>query len=345
MEKKFFTHHSPFELESGERIDKLELCYHISRKRSPGSKVIWICHALTANSNPLEWWDNLAGDGKIFDPSLHTIICVNVPGSCYGSSGPSSTSKEGKQYLLSFPKVTVRDVVKAQNLLREHLGIYKIDLIIGGSVGGFQALEWSILFPDVVQNCALIACNARVSPWGAAFNESQRLALQSDSTFLRQESINGGKAGLAAARSIALLSYRTYLGYGITQKDDEDSVFAERACSYQQYQGKKLCDRFDAYSYYILSYLTDSHNTGRDRGGIEKALGCVKAKTLVIGIESDMLFPFREQEELHRLIKNSVLSKIYSDFGHDGFLLEGESISKILLKHFSFLKLRSTDFS
>ena len=308
MKREIFHYNGTFELESGEVLDTLELCYHISVNPAPGSEVIWICHALTANSNPLEWWKDLTGKDKLFDPSLYTIICVNMLGSCYGSSGPSTYNKENRRYMLSFPKVTVRDIVKSQNLLREHLGIEKISLVIGGSIGGFQALEWTLMYPDVVANSVLIASNARVSPWGSAFNESQRMALLSDSTFIAQNDLNGGKAGLAAARSVALLSYRSHKGYGLTQKEEEeDTIFASRACSYQQYQGKKLCDRFDAYSYYILTHSVDSHNAGRGRGGIEKALGVIKAK-------------------------------IHSDFGHDGFLLEWESISKVIRKHVKFIR-------
>ncbi|MCK9305442.1 MAG: homoserine O-acetyltransferase [Bacteroidales bacterium] len=339
MKRQFYVHNSPFELESGGRLDRMELCYHISKKRRKNEKVIWICHALTANSDPVEWWGDLAGKGKLFDPDKYTVVCVNALGSCYGSTGPTSISPEGKEYLLSFPRVTVRDVVRSQNILREYLGIEKIDLVIGGSVGGFQALEWSLLFPESIENCALIACNARVSPWGTAFNEAQRMALMSDQTFREQKSAEGGKTALAAARAIGLISYRSYSGYAITQSEkDEEALFANRACTYQQYQGKKLCNRFDAYSYYSMLWLTDSHNTGRGRGGVEKALGAVRAKTLIIGIEGDMLFPFPEQVEIHKHIKNSRLEKITSQFGHDGFLLEWKQISNILSDNFEFLK-------
>lgn len=206
-------------------------------------------------------------------------------------------------------------------------------MIIGGSIGGFQALEWSISEPDLFDYSVLIACNARVSPWGTAFNESQRMAICADPTFGEQKSINGGKKGLEAARSVALLSYRSHSGYGITQSEaDDDTLFAGKACSYQQYQGKKLSNRFDAYSYYYLTKSIDSHNVGRKRGGVEKALAKVKAKTICIGIAGDVLFPVEEQKFLAKHIRNAEYSEIISQFGHDGFLLEYEQIQNILNK-------------
>ncbi len=338
MKKAFFEYKNPFIFESGERLEKLDICYHYTDNLDKKKRVIWICHALTANSNPEEWWSDLTGPGKLFDTTKYTIICANMIGSCYGSSGPSSYDSKDKRHLLSFPKVTVRDIVNSQNLLRKHLGIEHIDVVVGGSIGGFQALEWSIMFPDIIKNLILLACNARVSPWGTAFNESQRMALFSDSTFQKQKNLEGGKLGLATARSIALLSYRSYSGYGTTQQEeDSTSLFAKKACSYQQYQGKKLVDRFDAYSYYTLTKSVDSHNVGRERGSVSQALSLIKASTLIIGIDSDMLFPVEEQIYLNKNINNSMYEQISSQFGHDGFLLEWEKIETEIKKHIKFL--------
>jgi len=338
MIKYNYKSYTPFDLECGERLEQLEICYHYTNNLSSERQVIWICHALTANSNPEEWWSDLVGKGKLFDTGRYTVICANMLGSCYGSTGPASLDNKGKQYLLSFPDITVRDIVKAHNQLREYLGIKQIDIVVGGSIGGFQALEWSIIYPDIVKNMVLLACNARVSPWGTAFNESQRMALLSDSTFGEQNSIAGGAKGLEAARSIALLSYRSFSGYGATQAEsDEDKIFADRACSYQRYQGKKLKDRFDAYSYYSLTKSIDSHNTGRGRGGVAFALSSIIASTLIVGIDSDVLFPLEEQRILAANIKNASMEVISSQFGHDGFLLEWQSIEKVIKKHIKFL--------
>jgi homoserine O-acetyltransferase len=327
-----------FLFESGERLDQLEIAFHHSGNFSPDKKVIWICHALTANSNPEEWWSGLVGKGRVFDTDKYYLICANMVGSCYGSSGPASKSPTGDPYMLSFPQTTVRDIVRAHNSLRLKLGINKIDLITGGSIGGFQALEWGIMHPEVVKNLLLIACNARVSPWGTAFNESQRLSLFADPTFEEQKSIRGGESGLRAARSVALLSYRSYNGYNTTQREeDEDILFAERACNYQQYQGRKLSQRFDAYSYYTLTRSVDSHNCGRGRGGAESALGLIEADTIVAGIDSDTLFPVEEQRFLHKYIKNSKFELLESRWGHDGFLLEWEQIAGIVKRHINFI--------
>ncbi|MBP8678048.1 MAG: homoserine O-acetyltransferase [Bacteroidales bacterium] len=338
MIREVFKYRDGFIFESGERLEELDIVYHHTGNRRPGREVIWICHALTANSNPEEWWDGLVGPGKLFDTLKYYIICANMIGSCYGSSGPSTLSPSGEPYLLSFPQVTVRDIVKAHNLLREELRIENIDLIAGGSIGGFQALEWSIMFPGIIRNLLVIACNARVSAWGTAFNESQRMALFADSTFAEAKNIRGGERGLRGARSIALISYRSYKGYYLTQSEkDEDALFAEMACSYQQYQGKKLSDRFDAYSYYTLTRSVDSHNCGRGRGGVEKALDKIMANTVVVGIDSDNLFPVEEQKLLHKYIKNSKLELLESEWGHDGFLLEWEQTQKIVKRHINFI--------
>ncbi len=338
MKRELFTTNTPFIFESGEKLDSLDICYHHTDNYSPDKKVIWICHALTANSNPQEWWSGLTGPGKLFDTKEFYIICANMIGSCYGSSGPSTINREGKPFLLTFPQVTVRDIVRAHNILRQHLGIGSIDLMTGGSIGGFQALEWSIMYPDAIKNIVLIACNARVSPWGTAYNESQRMALFADSTFQEQNSIDGGKLGLEAARSIALISYRSYEGYGITQQEPEaDNLFAIKVGNYQRYQGKKLSDRFDAYSYFNLTKSVDSHNVGRGRGDIARALGQIKASAIVMGIAGDNLFPLEEQKFLFNNIKNAKFEVITSLFGHDGFLLEWDQIKSILKKQINFL--------
>ncbi len=335
MQKAIYTYNYTFSFESGETIPSLEICYHYTENLETDLPVIWICHALTANSNPEEWWNLLVGNGKFFDTTKYRIICANVIGSCYGTTGPASKDENGNEFLLRFPKVTVRDIISTLEILRKHLNINSIDLLIGGSIGGFQALEWSVSNPNLIDSVALVACNAQISPWGTAFNESQRMALYADDTFFKQESVEGGKKGLAAARSVALLSYRSYEGYNTGQNESDDNfLFANKACTYQVYQGKKLVDRFNAYSYYTLTKSVDSHNIGRNRGGNENALSKVKAKTIVIGIDSDFLFPVSEQKYIAANIPGAIYEEISSKYGHDGFLLESEQIAKIISKHF-----------
>ncbi|MDR0581544.1 MAG: homoserine O-acetyltransferase [Prevotellaceae bacterium] len=332
MTQHLYKYNQPFYLENGGILPEIEICYHTSSESAAGKKVIWICHALTANSNPEEWWNTLVGAGKYFDTEKYFIICANILGSCYGSTGPQSLHPvNGKPYLLDFPLISIRDMIAAHELLRAHLGIDRIDLAIGGSSGGFQVVEWTISHPALIRNSCLIACNARISPWGTAFNEAQRMALKADSTFEAQKNITGGEKGLECARSIALLSYRSYTGYGLSQAEaDGDCLLAQRACSYQQYQGKKLSARFNAYAYYYLTLSLDTHNTGRGRGGVEKALSTIKARTLCIAIDSDVLFPLSEMQYLAEHIPDAKLEVISSAYGHDGFLLEFEQISRQL---------------
>jgi homoserine O-acetyltransferase len=253
-------------------------------------------------------------------------------GSAYGSSGPSSINPEtGEPYYFDFPKITVRDIVNANDLVRQHLGIEHIDLMVGGSIGGFQSVEWSIMRPEVIRKAVYIACGVRVTPWLTAYNESMRMALETDPTFRECASLKGGETGLRCARSIALISYRSYEGYNATQREkDDDCMFADRAGSYQRYQGKKLSDRFDAYSYYYLCGSVDSNNVGRGRGGVTKALGTIRTECTVIGIDSDRLFPTEEQKMIAENIPGAVYHEITSKFGHDGFLLENDQLTDII---------------
>lgn len=359
MIRKEYTEKEDFYFEAGGSVRNLKLVYHISEcfdnllkaheGEGPltdadleGRKVIWICHALTANSDPSDWWSELVGKGRFFDADKHIIVCANMLGSAYGSSGPASERVQDSlsqsevagppaRYYFDFPKVTVRDIVRAEILLRKALGINKIDLIVGGSIGGFQALEWAVMEPEMIANAAFIACGSRVTPWLTANNEAQRMALEADPTFRQAAGLNGGEAGLRAARAMALISYRSYEGYNATQyESDEDTVFADRAASYERYQGKKLSDRFDAYSYLYLTWSVDSHNVGRGRGGVAAALSGVRSHSIVIGIDSDRLFPTNEQRYIAECIPDAEYHEITSKFGHDGFLLEYDQIASIL---------------
>lgn len=331
-----FTYTGIFELESGAKIRDLTIGYTTYGKvNSNRDNAVWVCHALTANSDVFDWWKGLFGPTDHFNPDEHFIICANVLGSPYGSHNPLSINPvTGQSYYLAFPDFTIRDIVKAHQLLADHLKIDRIDTLIGGSLGGQQAIEWSILQPERIKNLILIATNAHHSPWGIAFNESQRLAITADRTFY-SGSADGGSKGLKAARSIALLSYRNYKTYGITQQEEQDTVLDNfKASTYQNYQGEKLVNRFNAYSYWYLSKAMDSHNVGRGRHGVDKALSLIKARTLVIGINSDVLFPIEEQQYLFRHIPKSALAEIDSFYGHDGFLIETETLTKIITSFF-----------
>ena len=336
MNTQIFKYSQPFELESGKKLHELEIGFHTYGKLNKNhDNVVWVCHALTANSDVLDWWKGLFGENDYFNPNDHFIVCANIIGSPYGTTGPLSINPAtGQPYLLAFPQISVRDMIKAHQLLAKHLEINSVEILIGGSLGGQQAMEWAIIEPDFIKNLIIIATNARHSPWGIAFNESQRLAITADRTFYAGTP-DGGKKGLKAARSIALLSYRSYKTYTVSQQEEKDSVNDNfKASSYQNYQGEKLVNRFNAFSYWYLTKTMDSHNVGRGRHGIEKALSLIKARTLVIGIKSDVLFPIEEQQYLFRHIPQSAFAEFESFYGHDGFLIETEALTKIITSFF-----------
>lgn len=318
-----------FELECGDILPELEISYTTYGTLSPdGDNVVWVFHALTANADPVEWWPGLVGKGFLINPEKYFIVCANMLGSCYGTTGPDSIDpRTGEKYGVNFPVVTVKDMVNAHKLLQSHLGINKILLGIGGSMGGQQLLEWSSTDVDLFENICVIATNARHSAWGIAWNTAQRMAIEADPTF-RYNYDGAGEKGLQAARAIAMLSYRNQNTYRKTQTDFEDKVDDFKASSYQYYQGQKLSNRFTVLSYYYLSKAMDSHNIGRGKKSVRHALKSIKAKTLVVGIKTDILFPYAEQKFIAKNIKGSELVLIDSLYGHDGFLIETNAIAK-----------------
>lgn len=328
----YYNYKIPFQLESGDVLNELDIAYTTyGELNAAQDNVIWICHALTASADAADWWNGLVGEGKIFDPNFHFIICSNMIGSCYGSTSPQSTNPAtGQRYGKDFPLVTIRDIVAAHQLLQKHLSIHKIKFAIGGSMGGQQVLEWAITDPDLFENICLLATNAQHSPWGIAFNEAQRMAIEADST-IYDNAPEAGQRGIEAARAIAILSYRNYKTFQFMQSEENlDKMDDFRASSYQRYQGLKLHRRFNVLSYLVLSKAMDSHNVGRGRGSVEAALAQVRAKTVVIGIQTDILFPVNEQERIAAHIPNARLDIFDSLYGHDGFLIENESITNVL---------------
>lgn len=324
----------PFETETGTILPALEIVYNTWGKlNSEADNVIWVCHALTANSDVESWWPRMVGKGLLFDPEKYFIVCANVLGSCYGTTGPSSENPEtGKPWLRDFPLITIRDIVNVHEILRKHLNIKLIHSVIGASIGGFQSLEYSIMYPEIVRRLVFVASSSKQSPWAIAFSETQRLAMEADKSFI-DNNPEGGKKGLKAARAIALLSYRNPAAYNRTQAEqDNEKISSFKASSYQAYQGDKLVNRFNPFSYYCLVCLSDTHNTGRGRGGPAKALSSVKAKSLCIGITSDILFPVEEQKYVAENIPNAQYVEIDSFYGHDGFLIESELVTEAVRK-------------
>jgi len=321
-----------FQLEQGGLLKELEITYHTwGQLNERADNAVWICHALTADSNAAEWWYGMIGEGLLFDTKKYFTVCVNILGSCYGTTGPLSINPDtGHPYFRSFPEITFRDQVKMFEIIRKHLGIQSIHTIMGGSIGGAQAMEYSIMFPDLIQHLVVVASGTSYAPWAIAFDQSQRLAIEADATFF-EDRPDGGWNGMKAARSTALLSYRNDRIYNKTQKELSDEVLHDfRAVSYQNYQGEKLAKRFNAYSYHTLLKLSDTHNVGRGRGGKEKALEQITARVLSIGISSDLLFPVYEMKYLAGQVVKGTYREIDSLYGHDGFLIETEKITKLV---------------
>jgi homoserine O-acetyltransferase/O-succinyltransferase len=334
MEKHDHTFHytKSLQLESGAKLPGFQLKYTtLGKLNHDRSNIVWVCHALTGSSDFTDWWGELFREGSAFDPREYFIICANMLGGCYGSTGPLSVNPEsGKVYYHSFPFLTNRDIVKAFDLLREELKIEKIHTLLGGSLGGQQVVEWAIERPDLFEHIIPMACNAFHSPWGIAFNEAQRMAIEADASW-KENDLRAGSEGLKAARAIGMISYRYYETFNQTQAEKTDAKLDEfRASTYQRYQGQKLVNRFNAYTYYRFTKMMDSHNVGRGRVSVKEALSNIAAKTLVIGIDSDILFPVNEQKFLAENIPLARYVEMTSLYGHDGFLVEFDQLDSIL---------------
>jgi homoserine O-acetyltransferase/O-succinyltransferase len=328
-----FKHTHNFILENGFTFPEIDIAYTTyGTLNAQKDNVVWICHALTANSNAADWWDGVVGSSHVIDPEKHFIVCANILGSCYGSTGPLSINPLTQQpYYNNFPLITIRDMVNAHMLLRKHLGIKKIFLLMGGSMGGYQAMEWCVMEPDVIENMLLLATSASESAWGIATHTAQRLSIEADGSW-NTASATAGAKGLKAARAIGMLTYRNY-GIMVQQQTDADAqkIDGFKASSYINYQGDKLVQRFNAYSYWQLTKSMDSHNIARNRGGdLQTVLKKIKQRTLIIGISSDILCPLVEQRFLATHIPDATLVTIDSDYGHDGFMVESKIISQHL---------------
>jgi homoserine O-acetyltransferase len=334
---KYFHYNQSFKLENGQQLPGLTIAYHTwGTLNAAKNNVVWVCHALTASSNAADWWKGVVGEGCVINPSTHYIVCANILGSCYGTTGPLSVNPQtGQPWYHEFPLITIRDMVQAHIVLRRHLGIERINLLMGGSMGGYQALEWSVMENDRIDRLFLLATSPTESAWGIAVHATQRLAIEADATWQQAGDKAGDKAGekgLKAARAIGMLSYRNY-GIMVQKQTDTDSEKLDnyKAASYINYQGDKLVKRFNAYSYWTLTKAMDTHHLGRSRGGdVEKVLQGIGQNTLLIGITSDILCPLEEQRHMQQHLPHSTLIEIDSAYGHDGFMVEVQAISKVL---------------
>ncbi len=331
----YFHSDEPFVTESGETLPMLTIAYDTyGTLNSERNNVVWVCHALTSNSSVTEWWPGVVGENTVINPDEYFIVCANIPGSCYGSTGPVSINPNtGKPYYSDFPMITIRDIVRVLILVRQHLRIENIFLLMAGSMGGYQALEWAVMEKERIQYLFLVTTSAAESAWGIAIHTAQRLAIEADSTW-RDKSAIAGKNGLKAARAIGLLTYRNYKILVEKQTDpDVEKIDNFKASSYINYQGAKLVKRFNAQSYWLLTKAMDSHNLARGRNKtINEVLQTITQKTLIMGIKSDLLCPVNEQKFIADNMPNAAYIEIDSSYGHDGFLIEYEKISHYLSK-------------
>ncbi len=342
LNKQFYNSPNDLVLESGEVLKKPTVAYNtygsLSDKKD---NVVWIFHALTAASNVDEWWDGLVGEGKLFDPKKYFIVCANMLGSCYGSSGPNSINPDtGKAYNHSFPAVTIRDIINSQIELKNHLKIDKIKMAVGGSCGGYQALEWLLMEPKTIEHYTICVTSPKESAWGIAVHTAHRTAIELDPSW-GDDDTNSGLDGMKAARQIGLLFYRNHEIYHQNQTEKTNEKLKEfSATSYLKYQGEKLAKRFSPISYYKLTEVLDTHNIARGRDkDIKDTLKRITQKGLVVSISSDLLCPPTEQQFMAKHLPNSQYALIDSLYGHDGFLLEYTKIGNVIKEAFPELNL------
>ena len=320
-----YSEDDPLLLESGSTLPAVQVAFETyGTLNAEGDNAILVCHALTgsphAAGDATGWWDPMIGPGRALDTRRFFVICSNILGSCYGTTGPLSLNPwTGRPYGPAFPSITVRDMVRVQKRLLDAVGVRRLASVIGSSLGGMQVLEWAIEYPDFCETIIPISVAAQQTAWCIALNSAARAAICMNPV-----------QGLAAARMIGMISYRSpeefehrfgrRRKYSVLSAHDPQNLFEVE--SYLAHQGRKLVERFDAETYVCLSRAMDAHDVARGRGGLRDALGAIRAKTLCLGVSSDMRYPVSNQRELAENIPGSVFGVIESVHGHDAFLIE-----------------------
>ncbi len=291
------------------------------------------------------WWEGLIGFGKALDPASHFIICANLLGGCYGTSGPSDLHPStGEPYGPDFPVVTTRDMARAQKILLDHLGVRALAMILGGSLGAMVTWEFIIEYPGFARSAVPMAGGPSTSPWAVAFDAVARQAILGDPGWEGGRYVGRGPVrGLALARQLAMTTYRTDRlfqdRFGRDREDadsarslDPDNLFQVE--SYLRHQGEKLVKRFDARTYLALTAAMDLHDVARGRGGLREALSAIDTRILSVGIDTDALFPAREMREAAAMLlemgKDATYAELASPFGHDAFLVEYDQLGPLV---------------
>jgi homoserine O-acetyltransferase/O-succinyltransferase len=322
-----------FVLESGEQLEEVEVAYR-TWGNFDGDNAVLVCHALTGSADADTWWEPLFGSGGSLDPARNFIICSNILGSCYGTTGPASLNpRTGRSWGPDFPAISIRDMVRLQVRLIEGLGVQRLKLVLGGSLGGMQALEWALLYPERVEAMAAIACSGRHSAWCIGLSEAQRQAIFADPLWQagHYDPEQPPAAGLGAARMIAMCTYRSHASFEARFSRQKSLERRFAITEYLGFQGDRLVQRFDANAYITLTHAMDAHDLGEDRGSYEAALGKLRVPTLIVAINSDLLYPPSEQQELAQLIPGARFAWLHSDHGHDAFLIEMAALDQIIL--------------
>jgi homoserine O-acetyltransferase len=331
-ETRFFDVPGVFALEGGQSLRGVRVAYRTWGRWQ--SRATLVCHALTGNADADDWWAGLFGPGRTLDPDRDFIVSSNVLGSCYGTTGPASI-RPGTvgTYGGRFPDVSIRDMIALQASLLDHLGVDRLNLVVGGSLGGMQALEWAVGFPERVGGVVSIGAGPNQSAWSLAFSDAQRAAITADPGFKDGGYLpgDGPVDGLATARMIAMISYRS--------PDNFDAKFGRSEAvdgfavqSYLRHQGKKLVDRFDANAYLTLVAAMDGHDLARGRGELDEVLAGITTPILAVGISSDVLYPVSEVESLARALPCGRYETLHAPQGHDAFLIETDTLDRIITR-------------
>ncbi|MGH8166242.1 MAG: homoserine O-acetyltransferase MetX [Woeseiaceae bacterium] len=331
---RYFELPGTLRLESGRTLESVTVAYRTWGHPSNAARnAILICHALTGSADVDAWWPGIISQHGAFDAETDFIICSNILGSCYGTSGPVSLQPDtGIRYRAAFPRVTVRDMVEVQRALIDHLGIERLALVTGPSLGGMQALEWALMYPERVESIAPIGVGGRHSAWCIAMSEAQRHAIYADPDWQdgHYTDERAPEKGLSAARMMAICSYRSWHSFDERFGRDERDSGEFEVQSYLRYQGEKINGRFDANTYVRLTQAMNAHDIARGRGDYLEVMESIRQRALIVSVSSDILYPPHEQELLARHMPNARHELLHSTDGHDGFLIDCTELAGII---------------